>query len=142
MLQICKLCHDGVWRLTELAESEFQVYRVMRPQKWFFEVTGIRCKDESLHPIVKPFARTIDTDLDDAMQHIPNIVNQYDEAKTIAKMKRPSTSPDLNPIFHVWDVQQRQMKFSNWTMFHPIPKTLKFPVRGMVSHIHIIQDMA
>lgn len=91
MLQICKLCNDGVWRLTEVAESEFQVYRVMRPQKWFFEVMGIRCKDESLHPIVQPFTRSIDTDLDDAMQHIPNIVNQYDEATTIAKMKRHQT---------------------------------------------------
>lgn len=91
MLQICKLCNDGVWRLTEVAESEFQVYRVMRPQKWFFEVMGIRCKDESLHPIVQPFTRSIDTDLDDAMQHIPNIVNQYDEATTIVKMKRHQT---------------------------------------------------
>lgn len=71
----------------------------MRPQKWCFNVTGIRCKNENLHTIVKLFAATIDTDLD--LDHIPNIVNQYDEAKTIAKMKRPSTSPDRNPIYHV-----------------------------------------
>lgn len=50
---------------------------------------------------MKPFGGTIDTDLDDAMQHIATIVNQYDEAKTTAKMKRPSKSPDLNPINHV-----------------------------------------
>lgn len=74
---------------------------VIRLFKWFFEVRGIRCKNKILHLIVKTFGGTIDTDLDDAMQHIANIVNQYNEGKTIAKMKRPSKSPDLNPINHV-----------------------------------------
>lgn len=76
-------------------------YGVLRPRKWFTEVTGIRCRDEILHPIVKLFAGAIATELDDsARQHMANIVNQYDEANTIAKIERTLRSPDHNPIDH------------------------------------------
>lgn len=60
---------------------------------------------------MKLFAGAIATESDDsARQHMANIVNQYDEANTIAKIERTLRSPDHNPIDHFWDVQQRQIQ--------------------------------
>ena len=74
-------------------------------------LTGVRYRDEILHPIVRPFAGAIGDDFilmdDNARPHRALVVNQYLQRETIVRMDWFSCSPDLNPIEHALDVLQR-----------------------------------
>ena len=68
-------------------------------------LTGVRYREEILHPIVHPYAgacgqRFIMMD-DNARTHRAIVVDQYLEQEGIERMDWPAKSPDLNPIKHI-----------------------------------------
>ena len=71
-------------------------------------LTGVRYRDEILHPIVRLYAGAIIILMDDnARPHRDCVVNDYLRTETIESMDWSSLSPDLNPIEHAWDMFQR-----------------------------------
>ena len=67
-------------------------------------LTGVRYRDEILHPIVRPYAGAIGPNFilmdDNARPHRAIVVNDYLEAESIERMEWPAKSPDCNPIEH------------------------------------------
>ena len=77
-------------------------------------VTGVRYRDEVLHPIVRPWAGAIGPDFilmdDNARPHRARVVDQYLEFESIERTEWPSRSPDCNPIERAWDMLGRAVK--------------------------------
>lgn len=77
-------------------------------------LTGIRYKDGILHPIARPFAGAMDTELvlmdDNARPLRAQIVNKNLEVEPMERMEWPSMSPDLNPFEHVCDALKRHIQ--------------------------------
>ncbi|GFU48077.1 uncharacterized protein TNCV_4020521 [Trichonephila clavipes] len=64
-------------------------------------VTGLRYRDETLNPYVRPYAAAIGNDFilmdDNARPHRARIVEEYLEDHGLERMEWPARSPDLNP---------------------------------------------
>ncbi|GFT56807.1 transposable element Tcb2 transposase [Trichonephila clavipes] len=68
-------------------------------------VTGLRYRDDTLDPYVRPYAAAIGNDFilmdDNARPHRAWIVEEYLEDHGLERMECPARSPDLNPIEHL-----------------------------------------
>ncbi|GFT06001.1 transposable element Tcb2 transposase [Trichonephila clavipes] len=69
--------------------------------------------DEILRPIVVPYAAAIGDDFilmdDNCRPHRANLVEDFLFEEGIVRMEWPASSPDMNPIEHVWDALGRQV---------------------------------
>ncbi len=65
-----------------------------------------RYRDEILRPIVVPFI--YDHHL--MLQHVARICTQFLVAENIPVLAWPAYSPDMSPIEHVWDAQDRRIR--------------------------------
>ncbi|GBM72729.1 hypothetical protein AVEN_67698-1 [Araneus ventricosus] len=76
-------------------------------------VTAVRYRDETLHPLVRPFIASMGTDAifmdDNARTHTARLMRSYLESETIPQMAWPVGSPDLNPIELVWVMLERRI---------------------------------
>ncbi|GFX00009.1 transposable element Tcb2 transposase [Trichonephila clavipes] len=80
-------------------------------------VTGLRYRDETLDPYVRPYAAAIGNDFilmdDNARPHRARIVEEYLEVHGLERMEWPARSPDLNPIGHLWFYLGREVAALN-----------------------------
>ncbi|GFT92563.1 transposable element Tcb2 transposase [Trichonephila clavipes] len=94
-------------------------------------LTARRYSDEILRPIVVPSAAAIGNDLilmdDNCRPHRANLVEDFLFEEGIVKMKWPASSPDMNPIEHVWDAVGRRV-----AGHQPPPQTLQELERALL----------
>ncbi|GFS50662.1 transposable element Tcb2 transposase [Trichonephila clavipes] len=76
-------------------------------------LTARRYSDEILRPIVVPYAAAIGDDFilmdDNCRPHRANLVEDFLFEEGIVRMERPASSPDMNPMEHVWDALGRRV---------------------------------
>jgi transposase len=74
-------------------------------------LSGVRYRDEILHPIVRPYAGAVGDGFilmdDNTRPHRARVVTDYLEDETIERMEWPRCPPDMNPIEHSWDMLQK-----------------------------------
>ena len=73
-------------------------------------LTALRYVNDILDVYVRPYAGAIGENFilmdDNAPAHRACITDQYLEQATIVGIEWPARSPDLNPIYHIWDMLQ------------------------------------
>ena len=76
-------------------------------------LTAIRCRDEILRPLVRPYAGAVGLGFllmqDNARPHVAGVCQQFLQEEGIDAMDWPTRSPDLNPIEHIWDIMSRSI---------------------------------
>uniref|UniRef100_A0AAR2KIE9 Tc1-like transposase DDE domain-containing protein n=1 Tax=Pygocentrus nattereri TaxID=42514 RepID=A0AAR2KIE9_PYGNA len=76
-------------------------------------LTAIRYRDEILRPLVRPYAGTVGPGFllmqDNARPHGAGVCQQLLQDEGIEAMDWPASSPDLNPIEHIWDIMSRSI---------------------------------
>ncbi|GFT97908.1 transposable element Tcb2 transposase [Trichonephila clavipes] len=95
-------------------------------------LTARRYRDEILRPIVVPYAARIGDDfilMDNNCRppHRANLVEDFFFEEGIVGMERPTCSPDMNPIEHVWDALGRRVAGRQ-----PSPQTLQEMERAIL----------
>ncbi|GFS78609.1 transposable element Tcb1 transposase [Trichonephila clavipes] len=80
-------------------------------------LTAHRYRDEILRPIVVPYAAAIGDDFilmdDNSRPHLANLVEDFLFGEGIVRMEWPASSPDMNPIEHVWDALGNEFLATN-----------------------------
>ncbi|GFX13264.1 transposable element Tcb2 transposase [Trichonephila clavipes] len=76
-------------------------------------LTVRRYREEILRPIVVPYAAAIGDDLilmdDNCRPYRANLVEDFLFEERIVRMEWPASSPDMDPIEHVWDALGRRV---------------------------------
>ncbi|GFW30576.1 transposable element Tcb2 transposase [Trichonephila clavipes] len=94
-------------------------------------VTGLRYRDETLDPYVRPYAAAIGNDFilmdDNARPHRARIVEEYLEDHGLERMEWPARSLALNPIEHLCDYLGREVAALN-----PPPRSLHELKQGLL----------
>ncbi|KAK6313289.1 hypothetical protein J4Q44_G00166360 [Coregonus suidteri] len=76
-------------------------------------LTAIRYRDEILRPLVRPYAGAVGPGFllmqDNARPHVAGVCQQFLQEEGIDAMDWPASSPDLNPIEHIWDIMSRSI---------------------------------
>ncbi|GFX91315.1 transposable element Tcb2 transposase [Trichonephila clavipes] len=90
-----------------------------------------RRDDEILRPIVVPYAAAIGDDFilmdDNCRPHRANLVEDFLYEEGIVRMEWQASSPDMNPIEHVWDALGRRV-----AGYQPPPQTLQELERALL----------
>ncbi|GFS79527.1 transposable element Tc1 transposase [Trichonephila clavipes] len=93
--------------------------------------TARRYRDEILRPIVVPYVAAIGGDFilmdDDCRPRRANLVENFLFEEGIVRMEWPASSPDMNPIEHVWDALGRRVADCQ-----PLPQTLQELERALL----------
>uniref|UniRef100_A0AAZ3SWD3 Transposase n=1 Tax=Oncorhynchus tshawytscha TaxID=74940 RepID=A0AAZ3SWD3_ONCTS len=87
-------------------------------------LTAIRCRDEILRPLVRPYVCAVGPGFllmqDNAKRHVAGVCQQFLQEEGIDAMDWPARSPDLNPIEHIWDIMSRSIH-----QCHVAPQTVQ-----------------
>ena len=91
-------------------------------------LNGVRYRDEILAPHVIPFvnANNVIFQQDNARPHTARVAMEFLNRNNVVTLPWPSRSPDLNPIEHIWDHLDRQLRLRQ-----PQPQTLQELVQAL-----------